>query len=391
MSFVQATSSHLLDVYKRIPRKLVRGLGSYVYDDEGEAFLDMYGGHAVVSLGHCHPRLVEALRTQLGKLMFYSNSIYLEHQEEAASLIAAQLPAGLDRVFFVNSGAEATENALKVARLATKRVKVLSFGGGFHGRTLGAQAVTGVAKYRGALADAVPGHVFATFGSIDAVADFLRVGDVAAVIVEPIQSLAGVRSASPEFFQELRRLCDAYGTLLIYDELQTGFGRTGSFSFAPRYDVAPDLIAFGKGMGGGFPVAACVVHERLAPSVQAGDLGTTFGGGPLAALAVKTTIEILLEEQIYAKVAAGSQRLMTALAPFPSVLEVRGAGYLLGLKLRGPASKLQAALLGEKVLTGTCDDPAVLRMMPPLTLTDAELEQFVQRFARAESVFHGDL
>jgi len=391
MSFIPTKSSHLLDVYKRIPRKLVRGLGAFVYADDGEAFLDMYGGHAVVSLGHCHPRLVEALRTQLGKLMFYSNSIYLEHQEEAASLIATQLPPGLNRVFFVNSGAEATENALKIARLATKRVKVLGFGGGFHGRTLGAQAATGVAKYRSPLADAVPGHAFATFGSVEAVAELLCAGDVAAVIVEPIQSLAGVRSASPEFFYELRQLCDAYGTLLIYDELQTGFGRTGSFSFAPRYDVVPDLIAFGKGMGGGFPVAACVVHERLAPMVQAGDLGTTFGGGPLAALAVKTTVEILLDEQIYAKVTAGSQRLMTALATFPSVLEVRGAGYLLGLKLCGPASKLQAALLDEKVLTGTCDDPAVLRMMPPLTLTDTELELFVQRFARAESEFHGKL
>ena len=142
MSFVQATSSHLLDVYKRIPRKLVRGLGSYVYDDEGEAFLDMYGGHAVVSLGHCHPRLVEALRTQLGKLMFYSNSIYLEHQEEAASLIAAQLPAGLDRVFFVNSGAEANENALKLACRMTGRSSVVALEHGWHGRTAAAGAVT---------------------------------------------------------------------------------------------------------------------------------------------------------------------------------------------------------------------------------------------------------
>jgi len=379
--------SALLDVYKRLPVKIVRGQGAWVYDESGASYLDMYAGHAVTSTGHCHPHLVQALTAQIQKLVFYSNAVALEHQEEAAALIVDELPRPLSRVFFVNSGAEAVENCLKMARIATGKQRIVGFEGGFHGRTLGAQAATGLSKYRKGLAELIPGHTFVPFGDATAVAVALAASDVAAVIVEPVQGLAGARTAPPEFFRAIRALCDQHGALLIYDEMQTGFGRTGSFTFAPRYGVVPDLISFGKGIASGLPVGAAVTNEKVAATIRPGDLGTTFGGGPLASAAVRATIEILRSEGIYAQVATRAPRLRQALAAFPSVAEVRGEGYLIGLKLHGTAASMQKQLFDRGVLTGTSDDPAVLRLMPPLTLNDAQIDHFLEQFARAERVF----
>ena len=380
-------ASALLDVYKRLPVKIVRGQGTWVYDESGTSYLDMYAGHAVVSTGHCHPTLVKALTDQIHKLVFYSNLTAIEHQEEAAALIVGELPEALTRVFFVNSGAEAVENCLKMARIATGKQKIVAFDGGFHGRTLGAQAATGLAKYRSGLAATIPGHTFVPFGDAKAVAVAMAAGDVAAVIVEPVQGLSGVRTAAPEFFQELRKLCDKYGALLIYDEMQTGFGRTGSFAFAPRYGVVPDLMSFGKGMASGLPVGAAVTTEKVASSIRPGDLGTTFGGGPLACVAVKATIEILKSEDLYAQVSARAPRLKQGLSTLSTVKEVRGEGYLLGVELDRPARKLQEELVKEGVLAGTADNPNVLRLMPPLTLSDAQIDFFFERLVRAERVF----
>ncbi|MEN9834425.1 MAG: Acetylornithine aminotransferase [Pseudomonadota bacterium] len=384
---MQTNSSSLMNVYKRLPVKIVRGQGAWVYDESDTNYLDMYAGHAVTSTGHCHPHVVGRLSAQINKLLFYSNAVNVEHQEEAADLIVSELPAPLNRVFFCNSGAEAVENCLKVARLTTGKKKIVAFEGGFHGRTLGAQAVTGLAKYRQGLAAEIPGHTFVPFNDAKAAALAVAGGDVAAMIVEPIQGLAGCRTADPEFFIALRQICDRHGVLLIFDEMQTGFGRTGSFAFAPRYGVVPDLISFGKGIASGLPVAAVVTTEKIAATIRPGDLGTTFGGGPLACLAVCATIEVLRNEQIYDQVTRRAPRLRAALAALPSVQEVRGEGYLIGIKLDGLAAKLQGELFRQGILVGTSDDPSVLRLMPPLTLSDEQIDYFIERMMRAEKAF----
>lgn len=377
-------------VYKRLPVKIVKGEGAWVYDAEGRAFLDMYGGHAVASTGHGHPRLVKALREQVGKLLFYSNAVGLEHQDEAAALLVAELPEPLARVFFCNTGTEAVENALKVARKATGRTTVLSFEGGFHGRTLGALSATGLGKYRSGAGLAIPGNVFAPFGDLAAVEAALAAQPIAAVLVEPVQSLAGVKTAPAEFFQGLRALCDEHGTLLIYDELQTGVGRTGSWFFAPKHGVVPDLLTLGKGLASGVPMAATVMTAALGDALKPGDLGTTFGGGPLACLALKTTLEILRDEGVVERVAANADGLAQGIAGVPGVTAVRGLGYLLGVVVPAGAAKVQAALLRHGVLAGTSEDPAVLRLMPPLTLGRTEIDTFVARLAAAMGeVSHG--
>ncbi len=381
--------SALLETYKKLPLKLVKGKGSWVEDDQGRRFLDLYGGHAVAALGHCHPRLVRALQEQAGKLLFYSNVVGLEHQEEAAAALVAALPSGLDKVFFVNSGAEAVESSLKIARGATGRTAVLSFDGSFHGRSLGALSATGLEKYRATAGVTVPGHVFVPWGDIEAVATVLSTTPVAAVLLEPVQSLAGIRAAPAEFFQELRALCTAYGTLLIYDELQTGMGRIGTFTFAPNFGVTPDLMTLGKGLGGGFPVAACVASAAVAATLKPGDLGSTFGGGPLASAAVLATVSVLLDEGLVDNAAARGAELKAALTTFPGVKEVRGQGLLLGIELvAGDAARWQKSLLERGVITGTSEHKATLRLMPPLCLAASEVALFLSTFASVHEVLH---
>lgn len=383
-------TSAVLDIYKRLPFKIVRGSGAWVHDENGRAYLDMYGAHAVAVTGHSHPRLVQALQAQVAKLLFYSNAVAIEHQAEAAQALISALPKPLAKVFFVNSGAEAVENALKIARLVTGRRKIVSFNGGFHGRSLGALAATGLEKYRAAsglgrdvLSEV---HAFATFGAADTVAPLLYGNDVAAVIVEPVQSLAGVVSASGEFFRELRHLCDLHGTLLIYDELQTGAGRSGTgFAYAPRHGVVPDLMTLGKGLGSGMPVAACVMTADVGAQVPAGSLGTTFGGGPLACLAVLTTLAILRDEGLAERVRILEARLRQGLMGAKSVVEIRGTGLLLGLKMHTHALPWLKALVDRGILVGLADDPTVIRLMPPLTLSDAELDLFLATWAKVEA------
>lgn len=372
-------TSSLVDAYKRLPIQVVRGEGTWVHDAAGRAYLDMYGGHAVTATGHCHPRLVKALREQVGKLLFYSNAVGLEHQEEAATLLVDMLPAPLARAFFVNSGTEAVENALKVARKATGREGVLSFTGGFHGRTLGALSATGIARYRDGAGVKMTGHAYVPFGDLTAVEQALVSGRFAAVILEPIQSLAGVVTAEASFFQGLRKLCDETGTLLIYDELQTGIGRTGTFTFAPRHGVVPDLMTLGKAMASGVPMGACVMTEALAATLKPGDLGTTFGGGPLASLALKVTLEILSDEDLLDRVRINAADLVEGLAHLPYVEEVRGEGFLIGVKVNTLAATLQKELLALGVIVGTSEDPRVLRLMPPLTLSRTDIGWFLAK------------
>ena len=366
-----------LRTYKRFPIALARGCGSWVESEDGQRFLDLYGGHAVVILGHNHPRLISALKAQLDELLFYSNLVNLKVRAEAAEALISVAPRGLTHCFFVNSGAEANENALKLARRVTGREEVLAFDGGFHGRTLAAVNITGLPHYRGNGAPTIQGHHFVPFGDLEAAETLFRTGRLAAVILEPIQSMAGARIAAPEFYQGLRDLCDRYGTLLIYDEIQTGMGRTGEWFFAARHGVIPYLISTGKGLAGGVPMAAVLVSEVLAKSVRYGELGTTFGGGPLACAGLKATMQAIIEENLLANVARESAYLRAKLLESKLTEEVHGLGFLIGVRTKCPAVRVKDALFAKGILSGTSEDPQVLRLLPPLTLSRTDIDHFL--------------
>lgn len=369
-----------LATYKKFPFAPVRGEGCWVETSEGERFLDLYGGHAVCATGHCHPRVVEALKEQAGRLLFYSNVVYSGVRADAAERLVKCAPDGITKAFFCNSGTEANENAMRMARMKTGRENVITFTGGFHGRTADSISATFLGKYRDIGRPNVPGHLCAEFGSIESVKE-LADETVAAVMLEPIQSMAGVALAPPEFYQELRRLCDERGMLLIFDEVQTGIGRTGAWFFAGSEaagGVVPDVITLAKALGSGVPVGACLTTERVASSIKENDLGTTFGGGMLAMAAVVATLEAIESDGMLANVREVEAYLRESLSGVEGVAGVRGRGMLLGIEFtEAVAAKMQKSLLERRIITGTSSDAKVLRLLPPLCLAKDEARMFV--------------
>jgi acetylornithine/succinyldiaminopimelate/putrescine aminotransferase len=369
-----------LATYKKMPIVAERGEGVWIYASGGERYLDLYGGHAVAGTGHCHPQVVAAIRKQTEQLLFYSNLVYSEARAAAAEKLISIAPAELTKAFFCNSGTEANENAMRMARLATRREKIITFSGGFHGRTADAISATFLGKYRELGKPNVPGHLEAEFGNIGSVRA-LAEENVAAIMLEPIQSMAGVRTAAPEFFSELRALCDERGIVLIYDEVQTGVGRTGDWFFAASEAgarVVPDIVTLAKALGSGIPVGACLVSEDIASHIKENDLGTTFGGGMIAMVAVAATLEAIEGDRMLANVRAVEQYLRKRLEEVPQVVAVRGRGFLLGLEFREKAAPVHKALLDRKIITGSSSDPNVLRLLPPLCLKPDEVDLFVE-------------
>jgi len=363
-----------IPTYNKMPMALVRGSGRHVWDADGTAYLDFYGGHCVCILGHCPPRVVEAVQAQAAELLFYSNVAHSPIRAAAAKALTDLAPEALGHVFFANSGSEANETALKLARTYTGRSEVVALTGAFHGRTLGALATTHKEAYRAPYLDVLPDTHFAPHGDIDALAELLAGHDVAAVMLEPIQSIAGMRMADVEYVQAVRDLCTEHGTLLVFDEVQTGVGRTGTFSISEHYGVTPDLITMAKSLGAGVPVSAVLVHDAVAATVESGDQGSTFGGGMLAMAAVKATLDTIVEDGLMPRAMEIQETLTRAVAPLDA--EVRGKGCLLGLKLDVPVAPVIDALRAEGVLAGGSADPHVMRLMPPLTTTDAEIADF---------------
>jgi acetylornithine/succinyldiaminopimelate/putrescine aminotransferase len=356
-----------------------RGEGVWIYTSQGDRYLDLYGGHAVAGTGHCHPHVVNALKSQSEKLLFYSNLVYSDVRARAAEKLSSLAPDPLQKVFFCNSGTEANENAMRIARMFTGREKIITFSGGFHGRTADAISATFLGKYREIGRPNVPGHVSAEFGDIESVKAVLD-ESVAAIMLEPIQSMAGVRLAAPTFYEDLRTLCDDRGVVLIFDEVQTGIGRTGTWFFSGSEaagGVVPDVISLAKSLGSGVPVGACVVTEKLAASIKENDLGTTFGGGMLAMAAVAATLEAIEADSMLANVRDVEAYLREQLKPFDQVVSVRGLGFLLGIELRDKATTLHQELLKRKIITGTSSDPNVLRLLPPLCFKRDEVDVFV--------------
>jgi acetylornithine/succinyldiaminopimelate/putrescine aminotransferase len=380
-NLIDIEEQYQVATYKKFPFAIERGQDVWVYTTEGERYLDLYGGHAVVSTGHSHPRIVKAIADQAQRLIFYSNLVYNDARARAAKKLVDIAPDPLTKTFFVNSGTEANENAMKIARMLTGRLKIISFEGGFHGRTPGSVSATGLAKYRENVSPLLEGHVFADFGSVASVESLLD-EQTAAVILEPIQSMGGVRMAEREFYQALREMCDQAGAMLIYDEVQTGMGRTGQFFFAGRFGVVPDMIALAKGIASGVPMGAVLMTEAIAGEIKTGDLGTTFGGGPLACAALEATIDVIRDENLLENVRDNSNYVFAELGKMLLVEEVRGLGYLVGIKFPGGTAKpVQQALLEKKIITGLSEDPSVLRLLPPLTLRRPEIDLFLDELS----------
>ncbi|HSR68759.1 MAG TPA: acetylornithine transaminase [Acidobacteriota bacterium] len=380
-SIIRIEDASHLDVYKRYPLVIERGQDVWVYDNRGRRYLDLYGGHAVCAVGHCNPRVVEAVQRQAGRLIFYSNLVYNPARASAAAKLVEAAPRGLDKVFFINSGAEANENALKLARMTRRRPGILSFNGSFHGRTMGALSATGMEKMRAAFQPNLPHHHFVDFGDLEAVERVLSGGDVAGVILEPVQSLGGVDTAPPEFFRGLRRLCDQAGSLLIYDEVQTGFGRTGTLFYAGRHGVLPDIVTLAKGMAGGLPMGAVLCAPGVSAQLAHGDLGSTFGGNPLVCAAMQATLEAIQQEGLLDNVVRQHRYLAEGLQRVPGVKRLRGEGFLIGIEFETPAAAYQQKLLQERILTGLSGNPNVLRLLPPLTLQAREIDHFLRVLA----------
>ncbi len=375
-----------LATYKKMPLVAARGAGAWIETDAGERYLDLYGGHAVCATGHCHPHVVAALKAQAEQLLFYSNLVYSEVRAQAAEALVKRAPASLTKAFFCNSGTEANENAMRMARMRTGREGIITFTGSFHGRTADAISATFLGKYRELGRPNVPGHLCAEFGSLDSVAA-LADESVAAVMLEPIQSMAGVREAQPEFFRGLRALCAERGMLLVFDEVQTGVGRTGEWFFAGSAaagGVVPDIITLAKALGSGVPVGACLTTDAVAAQIKENDLGTTFGGGMLAMAAVRATLAAIAQDEMLANVRAVEAHLRARLQDVPQVARLRGRGMLLGIEFTDEiAAQVHGALLALRIITGTSSDKCVLRLLPPLCLQQTEIDLFIDALAQA--------
>jgi acetylornithine/succinyldiaminopimelate/putrescine aminotransferase len=375
---IAAVAAHLNEVYSLLPFTPVRGRGVYLEDAAGRKVLDFYGGHAVAALGYGHPKLSDTLARASRELVFQTNALPLKVRDEAAEALAAFGPPGLDRVFFINSGAEANENALRLALKLTGRPKIVAMEQSFHGRTAAASAVTWGAKESWYGFPRTPFDVqFAARNDAAALAAAVD-SSTAAVIIEPVQGLAGAFDFAPEFLHAARAACDKAGALLILDEVQTGMGRLGEPFGAQLYDVRPDLLTVAKGLGGGFPCGAVLMPNAIAKTLKPGSLGTTFGGGPVACAAIKTVIEAIRAENLLANVREAHAAIRASCVVGP-VVDVQGKGFLVGLRTKPKAAAVRDALLARDILTGTSADSHVLRLLPPLILT----VEHVQILARA--------
>ncbi|MEP6589873.1 MAG: aminotransferase class III-fold pyridoxal phosphate-dependent enzyme [Gemmatimonadota bacterium] len=373
-----AAGPALLPVYGTFPLRAASGHGSWLVDEDGLEWLDAYGGHAVASSGHSHPDVVAAIADQAARLLFYSTAVPHAGREQLAETLARLSPAPLEKVFFCNSGAEANENQLGLARRKTGRTQVISMLGGWHGRTAATLACTDGAKYEaGARRAGVPLSRRVPFNDIAALEAAMD-DSIAAVLLEPVQGFQGARSATPEFLRAARALCDQHGAKLLFDEVQCGVGRLGTFTAAEFFGVVPDALSMAKGLAAGLPIGAVLAVPSLVDDIKVGDLGSTFGGGPVVCAAALANIDVLEREHLLANVRTVSARITAAAAALPHVLRVHGHGFLLGLELDIPAAEVQRALWSKRILTGTSTDPMTLRLLPPLTFGADEADLLLQ-------------
>lgn len=392
-AIIEQTEKYYLPVFGRYQMVMDHGLGCKVYDNEGNEYIDAFAGIAVNSLGYNHPVLVKAIAEQASKIMHCSNLYYTEIQAKALRMVAET--TGMDRIFFANCGAEGNEGAMKLARKygvakSPTKYKIISADESFHGRTFDTLAATGHDYYHVGYGPLSPGHVLVPYGDINALEAQMD-EDVCSVLLEPVQGEGGVHVPSDEYLQQVRALCDKYDALLIFDEVQTGVARTGKWFAYMHSGVKPDVLTFAKGIGGGFPVAGFAVTERLAHVFNPGDHGGTFGGNPLACTAVYATLTTIKSEGLVDKVAEKGVYFKEALCSlqekYPDkVVDVRGKGLLLGMQVSGEGKPIVESCLAERVIIN-CTAGNVIRIVPPLIISKAEIDMVVDALDKALAVY----
>ncbi len=379
--------SPVMPTYARLDVSFVRGEGAYLFDADGQRYLDFATGIAVNALGHCHPHLVEAVREQAGKLWHVSNMYQIPGQLKLAQRLVDATFA--DSAFFANSGAEAVECALKMARKyqhdngKPERFRVIAFSNAFHGRTMSTIAAGGQEKHLAGFSPNMEGFDHVPFGNLNAVRAAIT-NETGAILVEPIQGEGGIRPASPEFLRGLRMIADEFGLLLIFDEVQCGVGRTGKLFAYEWADVTPDIMSVAKGLGGGFPVAACLAREAAAAALSAGSHGSTFGGNPLAMAAANAVLDVIMAPDFLKSVNEVAKKLWDQLidlaATYPNVIEeIRGSGLMIGVKCKVDSSDFRGKLLDARMLSvGAADN--VIRILPPLIINNSHIDEATQIF-----------
>ena len=373
------TKMKLFDVYPLYDVSLVKGRGSKVYDEKGTEYLDLYGGHGVISIGHCHPTYVKAVEQQVRSLGFYSNSVRNPVQEDLADRLGKVSGCEEYSLFLCNSGAEANENALKLASFHTGRSQVIAFDRSFHGRTSAAVAVTDNPKINAPI-NRQHEVVLLPLNDLEALEQELQKQKAAAVIIEGIQGVGGLDQGSTEFFKGLESLCRKHGTVLILDEIQSGYGRSGKFFAFQHHGIRPDLVTVAKGMGNGFPIGGVLIGPGFEASY--GLLGTTFGGNHLACAAALSVLEVIEAEELIPGVEALSKFLVDRIGSLKEVKRIKGRGLMLGLEFDFGVSELRKRMIYEKkIFTGGSSNPNLLRILPPLNVTREELGQFAESLA----------
>ncbi len=373
---------YVIGNYPRLPRVIVRGQGSYMFDAEGNKVLDMFPGWAVSGIGHCHPKVVEAIRSQAGELLHIDNTLYSEPQGKLAKLLSERAFGG--KSFFCNSGAEANEAAMKLARLHTpqQKYKFITCEGSFHGRTFATLTATAQPKHHDGLLPLLPGFVYVPYNDIPALKAAFT-DEIAAVMIEPIQGEGGINIADKEYLQTIRRLCDENGALLIFDEVTTGVGRTGKWFAYQHFDVTPDIMTIAKALGGGMAIGAMMAKDQVAASLVPGKHATTFGGNALACAAAVAVIEAIEEENLLENAANMGQytkEKLDQLKQKHSIIDhVRSVGLMIGVQLTSPGSEIVDKCL-EKGLRINCTQGTVLRFMPPMIVTRPQIDEAVDIF-----------
>ncbi len=370
---------NLFDVYPLFDIAIDRGKGCKVWDETGQEYLDLYGGHAVISIGHCHPHYIDMMTRQLNKLGFYSNSVINPLQQQLAQRLGKACGYEDYSLFLVNSGAEANENAMKLASFYNGRTRILSLEKAFHGRTSLAVEVTNNPKIIAPIND--NGHVtYLPLNDLNAWRTEIEKGDVCACIIECIQGVGGIRMVNKEFMQGLRQLCDETNTILICDEIQCGYGRSGKFFAHQHLNIKPDLITVAKGIGNGFPMSGLLISPKF--KAVYGQLGTTFGGNHLACTAALAVLDVMEDEQLVENARIVGEYLIERLKEeqLPHVLDTRGVGLMIGVELDMPYKEIRTRLVKEQHCFTGCSGTNVIRLLPPLCLTKADADDFIQRF-----------
>lgn len=373
----------LFDVYPIYDISVVKGKGSYVWDEKGTQYLDLYGGHAVISIGHSHPKYVQMLTEQLNKIGFYSNFVRLPLQEQLAEKLG-KVSGLIDyQLFLSNSGAEANENALKLASFATNRKKIISFTKSFHGRTSLAVACTDNPSII-APVNENENVIFLPFNDINSLQEtFAKIGnEVAAVIIEGIQGVGGIQIATNEFLNEIRNQCNQFGSVFIADSVQCGYGRSGKFFAHDFANIRADIYTTAKGMGNGFPIGGTLIAPHLKPKM--GMLGTTFGGNHLACTAALAVLEIIETENLIENAKNMGEYAMSEIRKFEKVKEVRGSGLMIGIELFEPCDSIRKSLIFDyKIFTGSASNKNTLRLLPSLAISKLEIDIFLNSFQKS--------